>query len=290
MTQLLMDVQVVVLAVVLGLASIAKLTLREPVAERPAEVHGVPVPPEPRRVLALRQSRTAMFAAALGEGALAVALLVSSHVSVRVVVTLAFIAGTWTVNELRTLQPEAGCGCFGKLSNRRIGSRNVARAALLAGLAVVSLGAGGAGIEVLGADPGPVCLLLGLELAIIAALSPEVAELRRGKPPAPPCERRPSPLAESYAALHSSDAWRRHQALLTGQTPLDVWREACWRFLVFPARLDDQAVELVFAVSTQERDRTVRVTVMEAEWSPDYDEDLEVANEDTGPNPQYAMT
>ena len=38
--------------------------------------------------------------------------------------------------------------------------------------------------------------------------------------------------------LHRSDAWLRRENAIVSAVPLDVWREGCWRFLVFPARLD----------------------------------------------------
>lgn len=309
MADVIQETQTVLLATVLMTACVAKLLVREPVHGPLTEVHGVPVPVELRWTAALRHSRPLTLALGAAEGGLGVALLITSHLSVRVAATLSFAAATWVVVELRNRRPDAGCGCFGGLSSKRVGRRSVARAALLTGAAIVSLGGTESGLHLLRADPGPVCLVAVLELALFAALSPELGSLLRMRHRAPvPCERRRSPLTESYATLRASDPWREHRRLLTDSEPLDVWREGCWRLVVFPARLDDQDVEIVFAVSTGERHRTVRVAVVEADWEPAPDDGFDDAGmhqlgveatasgkpeghsggEDTGPNPHYA--
>ena len=82
----------------------------------------------------------------------------------------------------------------------------------------------------------------------------------------PPCRRRsarrwsgsatrtrascgPLPAERTLAALHRSSHWRRHvQALITAAGPVDMWRELCWRYVVYPGELHGRPVELVFAV------------------------------------------
>src|SRR5690606_6145283 len=78
---------------------------------------------------------------------------------------------------------------------------------------------------------------------------------------------RPSPIEETYATLYDSPAWTEHENVVTSAVPLDVWREGCWRFVVFPARVDGQEREVVFAVSTAERDRSVRSALVDPEKS-----------------------
>ena len=76
---------------------------------------------------------------------------------------------------------------------------------------------------------------------MIAALSPEVGEglIRLGY--SEPCELRTLPSARTLAALRRSKHWRRYSGLITSDTPGDVWRELCWRYVVYPGRLDGQA-------------------------------------------------
>jgi hypothetical protein len=205
----------------------------------------------------------------LTEGTLALALLVTSHVSVRLATTVAFAAATWAVGELRVRRPDAGCGCFGGLSTKRVGPRSVLRAVLFTAAAVASLGAPLAGVEVLRGAPVQVALVFAVELALFAALSPELSVLaRRGRigrsRPWVPCERRRSPLEETFATLHDSPAWLDAENSVTSAVPLDVWREGCWRFVVFPARVNGHDTEIVFAVSTAERDRAVRAAPVPA--------------------------
>jgi hypothetical protein len=260
------NTQVLLLAAVLLAACAAKLTVREQAAEAPDHVHGVPVPAGLARLTAVRGSRGMTVGLGLGEGVLGLALLVTSHLSVRLATTVAFAAATWVVGELRVRRPDAGCGCFGGLSAKKVGRRSVLRAVLFTAAAVASLGAPLAGVDVLRDVQAQVGLVLAVELALFAALSPELAELveRRRRPAGLPCERRHSPMSETYATLYESTAWAGHENAIASAVPLDVWREGCWRFVAFAARLDDRDGEIVFAVSTAEHDRDVRSAVMPA--------------------------
>ncbi|TDD62965.1 MauE/DoxX family redox-associated membrane protein [Actinomadura rubrisoli] len=263
------NTQVLLLAAVLLAACLAKLTIREHAADVPDHVHGVPVPAGQARLAALQRVRGMNVGLGLGEGLLGLALLVTSHMSVRLATAIAFAAATWAVGELRVRRPDAGCGCFGGLSTKRVDRRSVLRAMLFTGAATASIGAPLAGLQVLRDVQVQVGLVFTVELALFAALSPELSALlernglrdglRGGRNrSAMPCERRRSPLSETYTALYDSAAWVKHENVLASAVPLDVWREGCWRFVVYPARMDEQDMEIVFAVSTAERDRTVR--------------------------------
>ncbi|MFG1998052.1 MauE/DoxX family redox-associated membrane protein [Spirillospora sp. NPDC048911] len=264
MVTVVQNTQVLLLAAVLLAACLAKLMIREPVGAAPEHVHGVPVPAGLGRATALRQSRPVNVGLGLTEGVLGLGLLVSSHFSVRLATTVTFAAATWVVGELRVRRPDAGCGCFGGLSAKRVGRRSVIRAVLFTAAAVAAFGAPHAGVDVLRSGQAQVVLILALELALFAALSPELSVLleRHGLRKSPePCERRRSPLAETYATLYDSAEWLRYEESVSSAAPLDVWREGCWRFLVFLARVDGQDVEVVFAVSTAARDRAVRSAI-----------------------------
>lgn len=257
------NTQVLLLAAVLLAACLAKLAVPEQTAGAPDHVHGVPVPAGLARLTALRRNRGMTVGLGLGEGVLGLALLVTSHPTVRLATTMAFAAAAWVVGELRVRRPDAGCGCFGGLSAKRVGRRGVLRAVLFTGAALASLGAPLTGVDVLRNAQVQVGLVFTAELALFAALSPELSELlKRCRASAdPPCERRRSPIAETYATLHRSAAWAEHENVIASTVPLDVWREGCWRFVVYPARVDGWDAEIVFAVSTAAHDRAVRAAV-----------------------------
>jgi hypothetical protein len=276
--------QVLVIAFILLAASLAKLTVPQvmPAAPRggrgvpaddvrgvPAadEVYGVAAPDRPAPLL----NRQVTLALGVFEGGLGLAMMVSAHASVRLAATVTFAAATWVVGELRRQGADTGCGCFGELSRGPVERRGVLRTGLCTLAAVVALGAPHSGTDVLRQGPALVGLVFVAELALFAALSPELPALleRLGLRPraAAPCERRRSPLTETYQALHASDAWLSRENAIVSAAPLDVWREGCWRFLVFPARVDGREMEIVFAVSTAARHRTVRYAVVEAEPS-----------------------
>src|SRR5262249_6413245 len=100
--------------------------------------------------------------------------------------------------------------------------------------------------------------------AVLAALSPEVGQVMTRLSQADPCELREVPVSRTLSVLRASNAWRRYQRFLTVTTPVDVWREGCWRFAVFPAELASRRVEVVFAVYPNDRRAPVRVGMRDA--------------------------
>lgn len=196
---------------------------------------------------------------AMAEGVLAVLLLFTEALAARMAAAAMLAAATWVVGELRTTRPEEGCGCFGRLSRIRIGRRTVARTALLALVAGAACWAPASGLAVLADGPGWAEAFLLLELAGFAAISPEATALLRRA--AVPCDRRAVPLVDTLHVLHSSPAWRTYGIGL-GE-PSEVWRELCWRFLVYPV----PDGEVVFAVSLA--DREVRVAHIPGPVLPD---------------------
>jgi hypothetical protein len=65
------------------------------------------------------------------------------------------------------------------------------------------------------------------------------------------------------AALHGSRVWRRHTPVIARERPVDVWRELCWRYLVYPGRYGGRDVEVVFAVYLRGRRPAVRAAVVD---------------------------
>ncbi|RAY14568.1 hypothetical protein DPM19_12395 [Actinomadura craniellae] len=262
MIEIVSGAQVLFLTAVLLTACAAKLVVREE-----------PAPAGDEWLLKLRRNRRLAVAVALAEGGLGLALLVSAHPAVRIAVAAWFAAATWVVGELLNRRPDAGCGCFGGLSTARVGRRGLLRAAGCTVAAIASLHASGDGLAIAAGAPAMTGLLVATELALLVMLSPELGALLDRYRAIVPCEARPSPLAETYQTLHASSDWREHRSALRSTEPVDVWREGCWRLLAYPARIGDEELEIVFAVSTEQRHRAVRVALVESE------------TEDSGPTP-----
>lgn len=180
---------------------------------------------------------------------------------------LFFFIATGTLYEVRQRRPEAGCGCFGDLSETPIGVRAIARAALLGAAALISIRAP---VLHMPSSSGRAWLWLGvvaLELALLVALSPEVGEILIRLGYSEPCELRRVPVARTLATLRASSAWRKHASQLLAITPADVWREGCWRFVVFPGLAEGRRVDVVFAVYLQQRHPPIRTAVLDAATS-----------------------
>lgn len=180
---------------------------------------------------------------------------------------LFFLIATGTLHEVRQRRPEAGCGCFGDLSETPIGLRAIARAAVLGAAALASIRAPALHMP---SSSGRAWLWLGvlaLELALLTALSPEVGEIMIRLGYSEPCELRRVPVARTLTALRSSSAWRRHQGSLLAAAPADVWREGCWRFAVFPGQVGGRRVDVVFAIYLQARRPPVRVAMLDTTTS-----------------------
>ncbi len=183
---------------------------------------------------------------------------------VRLGAFLLFLVATSALIELRQTRPEVGCGCFGDFSTAPVSGRTLARSAFLAIAALLTLGL--RPLQTPGSARAALELIAFLcaELIVIGVLSPEVGEglIRLGY--SEPCELRTLPSARTLAALRRSKHWRRYSGLITSDTPGDVWRELCWRYVVYPGRLDGQAVEVVFAVFLQHRRPPVQVAIVDA--------------------------
>jgi len=183
---------------------------------------------------------------------------------VRLGTALLFLVATSALIELRATRPDVGCGCFGDFSTAPVSGRTLARSALLAASALVTVGLP----PLRPPQPGPAAILpLGIfaaELALIAVLSPEVGEglVRLGY--SEPCELRILPAERTLAALRRSSQWRRHAALITSAEPVDMWRELCWRYVVFAGEADGRPVELVFAVFLRQHRPAIQAALVDA--------------------------
>jgi hypothetical protein len=182
----------------------------------------------------------------------------------RIATCLLFVVSSCALIELRATRPGVGCGCFGDLSRTPVSSRTLTRSALfaVAALATVEMPpiklprTVGSGLEL--------AAILCLELVVIGALSPEVGEglIRLGY--SEPCELRDIPAARTLAALRRSKQWRRLRSLVTADAPSDVWRELCWRYVVYQGSYSGRPADIVFAVYLQHRRPLIHAALVDA--------------------------
>ena len=182
---------------------------------------------------------------------------------VRSATVLLFSTAVGALHELRERRPEAGCGCFGELSRAPVSLRTIARTAVLCLAAVSSIGVPPLRMPGSAGQAGLTLAIIAAELAALAALSPEMGEILARMSHADPCELREVPLARTFSTLEASPQWRRHRRYLVTDRPVDVWREGCWRFIVFPGVLGSRRVEIVFAVYLAGRRAPVRVGTLD---------------------------
>lgn len=180
----------------------------------------------------------------------------------RIAAAAFFLVAAAALVELRGRRPDLGCGCFGDFSTQPAGRRPLARALLLTGAALISIETPALYLPPWGHGN---LLFLGIvcaELALIAALSPEVSEALVRLGYTDPCELRQVPADRTLAALHRSRLWRKHARAITTELPIDMWRELCWRYVVFPCRQDGKNAEVVFAVQLKRRRPLVHAAIL----------------------------
>jgi hypothetical protein len=196
-------------------------------------------------------------AAGIGRGA--------PSTAARLATSLLFLVATFGLVELRSSHPTTGCGCFGDLSTAPVSGRTLARSAFLAAAGMVTVGLPPLGLPRSGTDAGLVLAALAAELVVIAALSPEVPEALVRLGYSEPCELRRLPAGRTLAALRKSTQWRRRSGVITADTPVDTWRELCWRYVVFPAQAGGREAEAVFAVYLRPHRPAVHAALVDVE-------------------------
>jgi hypothetical protein len=177
---------------------------------------------------------------------------------------LLFLVATSALLELRATRPDVGCGCFGDFSTEPVSGRTMARSALLSAAALSTIGLAPVGLPRPGADTARLLIIMVTELVLLAALSPELGEALVRLGYSEPCELRSMPADRTLAALRRSKQWRRHAGLITTDVPTDVWRELCWRYVVFPARSGDRRTEVVFAIFLKHRRPAIHAAMVDA--------------------------
>ena len=177
---------------------------------------------------------------------------------------LLFLVATSALIELRTVRPDAGCGCFGELSTAPVSGRTIARSALLTVAIVSTLGLRAIKAPHTGTADLELLAIVCAELLLIGLLSPEVGAglIRLGY--SEPCELRHVASGRTLTALRRSKQWRRYSPLVASDVPADIWRELCWRYVVYPSRYEERAADLVFAVFLQYRRPLVHVALVDS--------------------------
>jgi len=239
-----------------------------------------------------RLRRPAVIALCATELMLGVALLATADragagvpaFAVRAATALLFGTAAAALNELRTRKPDTGCGCFGDLSRTPVSWRVIVRAALLCAAAVASIDVAPLSMPDSSRQAWLTLAAAAAELAVLAALSPEIGQVMTRLSHAEPCELREVPVGRTLSTLYASAAWRRCQRFLVATAPVDVWREGCWRFAVFPGVLASRRVDVVFAVHLTGRGAPVRVgmldtgTAFATSWNASFPNPLQIYN------------
>jgi hypothetical protein len=183
---------------------------------------------------------------------------------VRTATALFFLIAVGALNELRQRRPDAGCGCFGELSDAPIGLRTIARSGVLCASAVATIGLPPLRMPSSSTEAEMCLAVLAAELALIAFLSPELGGILVRLGYTEPCELRRIPVGRTISVLRASSSWRRYAGQVSTAEPADVWREGCWRFVVYPGIVSGRRVDIVFAVYLQARRPAIRVAVLDA--------------------------
>jgi hypothetical protein len=246
----------------------------------------------PTAMFPLQLRRPAAIALCVTEFLLGAALLLTAGhagagapaLAVRVAAGLLFGTAAGALHELRARRPDGGCGCFGELSRAPVSWRVIMRAGLLCAAALSSIGVPPLRMP---DSAGQAWLTLaagGAEFAVLAVLSPEIGQVMIRLSHADPCELRAVPVGRTLSELHASMPWRRYRRFLVAAAPVDVWREGCWRFVVFPGVLASRRVDVVFAVHLAGRGAPVRVGMLDTgatfanPWDAPFQDPLQISN------------
>ena len=230
----------------------------------------------PTALFPLRLRRPIAMAMCATELGLGVALIVTAGslgtgtpaTIVRAGVSVLFLIAVGALVELRERRPDAGCGCFGDLSATPVGVRTISRSAVLATAALATIGQPPLQMPASGRTAALWITVLVVELLLLAALSPELSEAMVRLGYSEPCEVRRISVDRTLAALASSATWRRYASLVEDDgrdaAPIDIWREGCWRYLVYSGQTGGRPVHVAFAVYLRSRRSPVQVAVLDA--------------------------
>ena len=127
-----------------------------------------------------------------------------------------------------------------------VGARVIARAALLSAAAIATIGLA-LRHPCSGSAPAP-------DRAVRRRTRADrgvVAGNRRGDDRlghSEPARNQPRSRSAHARRPGRSTPWRRYAGLITSAAPADIWREGCWRYVLYTGETGDRSVEIVFAV------------------------------------------
>lgn len=250
------EVQLPLLAVLLVLGAAGKTTRR-------ATADGVAV------LVPERLRRPTTVGTGMVEAVAAVGLIGLTGIwgeAARVLTAVMFAVAVVVLFLVRRRDPEAGCGCFGGLGRAPVGWRTFARAGLLSAVASTTIGVEPTGWQVVSAFTWVHAAVLGVELLVLAALSPELRGVLTRALHREPCALRRYPLRRAERRLRGSDVWRSLGPVMLKEEPEDVWRHGCRYFLRYDGLRYGQRVDVVYAVRLEGRPSTaVRASVVDRE-------------------------
>ncbi|MBO0773368.1 MAG: methylamine utilization protein MauD [Actinobacteria bacterium] len=265
MIEIIRQLQLPVLSLILLTAAGAKLS-------RVVRTGSLSAGLGPTELFPVRLRRPAAFLVCVIEAGLGVALIAtagghsslvrSAATGTRLGAALFFLVSMCALVEVRDRRPDVGCGCFGTLSTRPTGYRSIIRAGLLAGAALVTIGAGPARLPPPSLRAAADLGLLVAELLLLAAISPEVGEALVRLGYTEPCELRRIPAERVLASLRRSSHWRRYAGEIGSDRPADMWRELCWWYVVYPGGPAGAESDIVFAVQVKKHRPGVQSAVV----------------------------
>src|SRR5699024_5652140 len=192
------EVQLPLLAVLLVLGAAGKTTRR-------ATADGVAV------LVPERLRRPTTVGTGLVEAVAAVGLIGLTGIwgeAARVLTVGLFAVAVVVLFLVRRRDRDARCGCSGGLGRAPGGSGTLARAGLLSAVASTRSGAGPTGWQVVTAFTWVHAAVLGVELMVLPALSPELRGVLTRALHREPCALRRYPLRRAERRLRGSDVWR----------------------------------------------------------------------------------
>ena len=259
------EVQIPILAALLMCACVAK-------ARRLLRTRSANAALGPTVVVPPRIRKPAVIGICTSELALAVGLVLTAGqagagvpaATVRALTALLFGIAVAALYEMRISRPDAGCGCFGELSDTPVGMRAVARSGVLCAGAIASIGVPPLRWPASTHHAGLLLVTGAAELLLLAALSPEISEVMVRLGYREPCEATNLAVARTLKSLRASKPWRLYAPHFTTREPSDVWREGCWRFATYPAVIDGRKADVVFAIYLKPHRPPVRAAVVDA--------------------------
>ncbi len=159
----------------------------------------------------------------------------------------------------RTRAPSAPCGCLGAVGGHSPSRSSQLRALLLL---LAALAAANARSPKLTA---PALLAVLVELALLAAISPEISLGRylRSVGRRARCATDTETAGRCVARVYASALWPGATGFITDCKPLEMWREGCLRYITFAAAFETRPATAVFAMPVRGGGEPERLAIVD---------------------------